>query len=212
MIRVCQASHVRGDPCPSSSNPRCAQNPASTLDPRRGVHRPRAVPAPAAHRPARRPAPTPASALASQLSPASAIRSAWPADDGSPTSAAGQVTGSDITVHLLAQAQHQPRETNQEGEAKGSGPPAGGRGHRGGVTPGDSLPISPGCQIPAIELVLEILTPATDNQPATRRIRRIGLQKAGPAAGRVASLVVRGTRTERRRVRHSRAAQHPRCR
>ena len=111
VVRVCQVSHVLGDPCPSSSNPRCAVNADSTLD------RAAVCMDAARSRPRRQSACTEtgadaASAVVSQDSPVSTIASAWLADDGLPTSAEPG-GGKAIRGHLLRCCWHQVRETNQ---------------------------------------------------------------------------------------------------
>jgi hypothetical protein len=67
------------------------------------------------------------------------------------------------------------RETNQEGESEGSGPP-----QRPGVmeevSPPELLAVQLQVPNPAIEPVLEILTPATDNHRTTRLESKIVLE------------------------------------
>ena len=167
VTRVCQVSHDRADPCPSSSNPRCPANPASTLA-RAAVWNDGDAPGPAARPPAPAPAATPRRRW--RASPARRPPSAAP----HPPTTAQQPRRHQATEQTQAFTSSQPQCTirgnrNQKGWRKeGSGRP-----ERAGVMEEVSSPELPAIRLrvsyPAIEPVLEILTPATDNNRITTR-------------------------------------------
>ncbi len=197
VTRVCQVSHDRADPCPSSSNPRCPANPASTLA-RAAVCIDVARSRPRRHSACTGAGSDPASAFASQPSPASTIRSAWLADDGSATSPPPG-NGTDTGIHLLTTAVHhfagpEPERWRKEGS---------GRHKRPGVMEEVSSPELPVTRLrvsyPAIEPVLEILTPATDNNRTQHA--EAPIQGIGTGLDRLAG--------ERRAGRDERRGAHP---